>query len=1049
MKIFSLMHARFSARVLAVFLLVGIMAPVIVLHAQSESSAITELGMELRLLPSRVVVTPASVTVEEGSGNVQFTAMAYYEYGDPLVEAQPPIDLSGDPNVLWVSTSPSVALVQSTTGLVTPDSDLNQGSAGSYIRALYPNTCDPSDPSQEYCWGSGLITVTGEVVSPPGGSLGGGGAGGGTGGTGGDSGTGTDTGAETDTGTGTDTGTDTGTETDTGTGTDTGTDTGTETDTGTGADTGTDTGTETDTGTGTDTGTETDTGTGADTDTDTGTSDTGTQPGTGTDTGTVTETGTGGIQLPEDYLPEENQFISDESYLPLDFPISERQVRPLSEVFAPHELTLKEGEIGITRAAIVARIAEKMNFLQMRSDLLDKCYADLENCTAVFRMFSLYNGIKLDPDNLVLFPDTAGLPEEDVINKMALLGIIQGYYGIEQSPFLPQKPILRIEALKVMVTILDSLQKAQPNYEQSDFAFSTLFYREVYAASLLATMERQRTAYQPMLWPRTFLPGLRLAHALTEEAWQLIKEQKTPFTDIRPDINDRHWYYPIVVSKICAPGLFQCAEGAQLEPDKSPAPEQVDQYISVFNNFIAANNLDQDVTSDHDEDGILNIDENSVYLTNPLLPDTDEDELNDGAEVKVHRTNPILRDTDEDGLSDGVEVNEHKTDPVLYDTDGDGFSDGVEIAEGSDPLRPESVPADKNANRISDVWEIKYNIIVLDGSQDSDGDGISDLLEYQYGTNPTRIDSDMDGFTDAEEILELKTNPNDVADPGDPENLPVLINNFQYGQVVADASPLIRGVGPASLGNNQVKIQILLRNEFGAEVILGETLTDARGRFVMIPDIAIKNGTYFLLARSINKGQVKTSLPVKIVIDNTLDVVAAKPERLEDVPITEEVLLKNLVLAVDSVDGRPVLYGTLSEFGSRVNVTWQSLVVSSALIADTTDGSFSMKAPKLEPGKHVVYVQSVRKKDNAVGKTLKIEFELKMIGAPKSSAPGPEMQGALGSVAAGVAKFVSEQSWPFWIGIVVVVVLAAGGGYLYFGGKRVKDEEDENKSDKT
>jgi hypothetical protein len=743
---------------------------------------------------------------------------------------------------------------------------------------------------------------------------------------------------------------------------------------------------------------------------------------------------TGGQTQPEEYLPEENQFVSDESYLPMDFSLAEREIRSLSDVFTQEELTLEEGEVGITRAAIVAKMAEKMNVFTLRKDLLDRCYADLENCTAVFRMYSLYGGIKLDPNNLVLFPDTAGLPEEDTINKMALLGYLQGYYGIEQSPFLPQKPILRIEALKVLVTILDSLEKAQPDYQQADFAFSTLFYREVYGASLLAALERQEVAYNGLFWPRSSLPGLRLAHALTEEAWQLIKSQKTPFSDIRPDINDTHWYYPIVVSKICAPGLFECAEGAKLDPDKSPAPEQVDQYIAVFNNYIESRQLDMQVTGDQDEDGIFNIDENSVYLTSPVRADTDSDTLLDGEEVKVYRTNPILLDTDEDSLPDGEEVNTYKTSPNLYDTDEDSFSDGVEITEGSDPLSKVSIPADKNANRVSDVWETKYNIIVENGSQDSDGDGVADVLEYQYDTNPTRIDSDMDGFTDAEEILELKTSPTDPADPGDAENLPVIINNFQYGQVVADPSPLIRGVGPASLGNNEVKIQIMLRNEFGSELVLGETITDARGRFVLLPQIEIKNGTYFLQARAINKGQVKNSLPVKIVIDSTMEVLSARPEKLEDVPITDEVLLKNLVLSVDSVDGQPVLYGTLSEFGSRVNVTWQSLVVSSALIADTTDGSFNMKSPKLEPGKHVVYVQTVRKKDNAVGRTLKIEFDLKLIGAPKSSAPGAEAQGPLGTVAAGVIKFVGEQSWPFWTGVGVVVVLLAGAAYVYIGG---------------
>jgi hypothetical protein len=648
-------------------------------------------------------------------------------------------------------------------------------------------------------------------------------------------------------------------------------------------------------------------------------------------------------------------------------------------------------------------------------------------------MFSTFDGINIDPNNLVLFPDLPNIPEKDVINKMALLGVVQGYYGIENSPFLPDKPISRVESLKVLSSIVSTLEKSKGDYVPEQFDFNALFYQEIYAASLLGKMQQETQPVVEAALPEALVPGLRMAHALSEEGLAIIRQQKSLFNDVRPDLYDAHWYYPIVYGKVCGT-VLQCTEGTEAKPDESASALELEGLISNFDKYIKTQKLDVQVVGDEDDDGVLNIDENIVYLTNPKLADTDNDVLKDGEELTLYKTDPNKSDTDFDELNDGEEINVYKTNPNLYDSDEDSFSDATEVREGSDPLDVNSVPDDANANRVADAWEVTYNVEVKNGSQDTDSDGVADILEYKYNTDPTKIDTDMDGFTDSEEILEILSDPKDPNSPGDATQLPVLINNFQYGQVIADPSPLVKGVAPASLADNIVKIQILLRNEFGGELMLGETVSDAKGRFVFIPDIEIKNGKYFILARAINKGQVSLSKPIEITIDSTLEVASAKPEKLENVEITDDVLLKKLVLKVDSSDGQPVLYGTLSEFGSRVNVTWQSLVVSSALIADTTDGSFSIKAPQLEEGRHTIYVQTVRKRDNALSRTLKISFDLGLVeGASGSTKPRVQTPGGgiFQAATANIVEFVSKQSWPFWIGIVVMVALAGGGVYFF------------------
>ena len=103
-------------------------------------------------------------------------------------------------------------------------------------------------------------------------------------------------------------------------------------------------------------------------------------------------------------------------------------------------------------------------------------------------------------------------------------------------------------------------------------------------------------------------------------------------------------------------------------------------------------------------------------------------------------------DTDGDGLEDGYEIWDFKTlwntksedsteANVKYqqDSDGDGLPDGYEVFTlGTDP-------AVKNED-----------------GKDSDGDGWTDVVEYQKGTNPLVKDSDFDGINDSNEV---DTNP--------------------------------------------------------------------------------------------------------------------------------------------------------------------------------------------------------------------------------------------------------------------------------------------------
>ncbi len=927
----KLPNRKVFAALLFALLFVGASLPILSYGESIESG--TEVVLNLRIVPTSLVLTPGTMSIDENDDPRPFTLMAYYDY--PLApEPILPKDVTADPLTEWSSSNDAIAMVN-TIGVLTPVSDFDTTAISVLISGTYGGVTATS-----------TVTVTGTLPPPPPPvpptpepSRGGGGSP-------------RDWGVPVP---------------------------------------------------------PTATPTVPPTPPATVPEGTPVPPRTPSLQDYVAPPVTGGQanRVPIKEYPRVILGQEYSPYLPLEKPVNPSEIvaKPKPSV-GPAPST----EVRVTRAYVAEAVVDKMNVLGFRKSLLDRCYADLENCTNIFRMNSSYSGIKLDLKDLKLFPDVNNTLQKDKINKLALLGILNGYYGIKTSPFLPNKSISRVETLKILTTILMNLQKGSPDYALSGFDYGSLFYQEVYVAYL--SLNKAKFASNLFV---------KIAHAFEGEAWNLIKSQKTLFADIRPDLYEAHWYYPIVYNKLCDLKLISCVPGAMAYPDISPSAAEVGKYIDLFNKYIDAHHLGEDSGLDSDKDGLLNIDENVVYMTSPKVADTDGDKLGDGDEINRYKTNPNVVDTDQDGLSDVDEVRKYKTDPNKFDTDGDGFADAEEVKERSDPLKASSKPEDINNNHVSDKWESGYNVRIKNGSQDTDGDGVSDVLEYRYGTDPTRVDSDMDGYTDSEEILDMSSNPIDANDPGELSDYPVMISNFQYGQLVTESMPLIKGMAKSSHGDSQVKVQILLRNEFGSELKLGEAVTDAKGKFLFIPEINIKNGTYLLVAREIDKRQVRLSDPIKIVIDLNSKVAQAKLAKLGSTSINDDVLVSGLVLKVDAKDGRPVLSGTLSEFGSKVNVTWQSMVMSSVLMVDTTDGFFSVKAPYLAPGRHTVYVQTVRKRDNALSQTLSISFDLSL--SPSKELPGGENVLAANAPGTVIGGALWWQNWLIWAGGALLAVL--------------------------
>ncbi len=99
---------------------------------------------------------------------------------------------------------------------------------------------------------------------------------------------------------------------------------------------------------------------------------------------------------------------------------------------------------------------------------------------------------------------------------------------------------------------------------------------------------------------------------------------------------------------------------------------------------------------------------------------------------------PLFADVDRDGLDDAWEIQNGLSltaNDRAGDADGDGLSNLREFQLG---LRANA--ADSDGDGLPDAWEVRYglNPLAPDANTDPDGDGVSNLREYQLGRNPTK-----------------------------------------------------------------------------------------------------------------------------------------------------------------------------------------------------------------------------------------------------------------------------------------------------------------------
>jgi hypothetical protein len=165
--------------------------------------------------------------------------------------------------------------------------------------------------------------------------------------------------------------------------------------------------------------------------------------------------------------------------------------------------------------------------------------------------------------------------------------------------------------------------------------------------------------------------------------------------------------------------------------------------------------------ADNDGDSLTNYEEyklcyetSLVICTDPLNTDTDADGLDDGYELDIG-INPVNTDSDGDKIQDGVEV-ALGMQPNNTDSDGDRMSDHWELLNTLNPTDHSDAYEDPDGDGLTNRDEFEIDTRLDPHNFDTDGDGMDDGWEYANGLDAAdgddrNLDSDNDGLTNFEE----------------------------------------------------------------------------------------------------------------------------------------------------------------------------------------------------------------------------------------------------------------------------------------------------------
>lgn len=118
----------------------------------------------------------------------------------------------------------------------------------------------------------------------------------------------------------------------------------------------------------------------------------------------------------------------------------------------------KSSEEKVSRAEIVYKVVNAFDLKEKNASFVSNCLDYREFCFFEFMARSNFSDIKLEPE-IILYPDNLpGMKYYEEINLATILGVVNGFIEEENSPFLPEKEVSRIHALKIILGSSDLME---------------------------------------------------------------------------------------------------------------------------------------------------------------------------------------------------------------------------------------------------------------------------------------------------------------------------------------------------------------------------------------------------------------------------------------------------------------------------------------------------------------------------------------------------------------------------------------------------------------
>lgn len=198
----------------------------------------------------------------------------------------------------------------------------------------------------------------------------------------------------------------------------------------------------------------------------------------------------------------------------------------------------------VRRGSFMVQIMKAFHFDTKNKDFIDSCMAQLEFCFYQFSSQTSFSGLTLSPI-LQLYPDVKPSdPYYAAITVGTILGIVRGFTDEPQTPFHPQQPITRIQALKILLS-----------------STGILPWKDYY--------ELQK----------------ELADTVNIDSGKnLIASQKTPYQDISARI-PHMWWYPRYVNFALLSGLID--DTVFFQPDSPLTQKDFEAWTTSIQTYLA------------------------------------------------------------------------------------------------------------------------------------------------------------------------------------------------------------------------------------------------------------------------------------------------------------------------------------------------------------------------------------------------------------------------------------------------------------------------------